>query len=110
VDSSPPSWTGFVATLVALSLLGAVLTMALSFGFAMSSDGCGGTDSRYICSGAGQNIVFWLPWAGLLSGILFSPLTAGFAARRGWSHWLGIPVGVLIYVVALGVAFSIAAS
>jgi len=103
----PPGWGGFVLTLTLISLLGAVFSAVLSIASVMSSDGCFSGDTRFICTGDGQQTVFWLPWIGWASAIIGSLITAGWASRKGWGPWAGLLAGALLYVVAALVAHGI---
>lgn len=91
-----------------MSLLGPAFSLLLGFVLVMSSDGCGSDDTRFICTGNGQQMVFWLPWIGWGAALMFSLIGAGLGARKRWTPWIGIPIGGLAYVGTAFVTYSIA--
>ncbi|WP_199428833.1 hypothetical protein [Qaidamihabitans albus] len=101
-------WTGFGVALAALTVLGLAVSFVAGFVFVMASDGCGADRSRYICTPGGQQTVFWLPWGGLLAGFVLSLVGAAVATRLRRTPWLGLAAGVPAYLLAFGVAYSIA--
>lgn len=103
-------WRSYWITLAILSVLGVVASLVIGVVMVMGTDGCLASDHQnFICSQAGEQTVFWLPWAGWIGAIVSSAATAGVAARRHGSPWLGILIGGLIYVVAVVVDYSIVA-
>ncbi len=108
-----PNWTGhrvgYAITVGVVALAGAVVSIVSGVLFVGASAGCGGSHGRFVCSVDGQQVVFWLPWAGWVLAIVSAVVYAVIAAGRSRLPWPGLGIGAVVYAVPFLIAYSIAA-
>lgn len=89
-----------------LVVVGLVVSYALSFGFAMSSDACAGGATGWLCEASGQQLAFWLPWIALILAIACALTGFAFSGRSDYAPMVGIGVGVFAYVLVNALVYG----
>ncbi len=98
------SIASFAIVVVVLVAVGALFSLVLGVLLVMSSDSCGGSDTRLICSADGQSFVFVMPLLAWLVATVASLVGRFVAVRRGFSPWWFILLAACLYVVIAAVA------
>jgi hypothetical protein len=99
----------FAATCWLLAVVTVVGAVVLAMAGAMSSDPCRPGDEAFICTGAGQNLAWWLPLAGWAVSILLTWAIAVRLGQRSTTRWLGLAAGLAVYSAVLVVDWVLVA-
>jgi hypothetical protein len=98
---------GIAVGIAVFAMVGLVGSLFLLMALGMASDGCGQSDPRFACSQTGQELLPYMPGAGLLLGLAIA--ITGLALYRRWSQapGAGLGLGVLVFLIAAGAAFAL---
>ena len=100
---------GWAAGLGVFVVLAGGFSVLITLPLGMSADGCTTYDRRFRCSSAGQWVVPGLPWLGIAVGLVAGIVAIALARGRTGTLAIGLGSAVGCYVVAVAVAFSLAA-
>lgn len=85
------------------------LALVLATAGLMSSDPCRPGEAKFICTGAGQSIAWWLPLAGWAVSTLLAGAAVTGLARRGRRRWPGLAAGLTLYAAVLATDWTLVA-
>lgn len=110
-DEPPPRrlGRGFAIGMTVFFVLGGVVSMFLMLPLAMAGDPCGQGNTEFRCSPTGQELLPWLPWLGLVAGLIVAGVGGAFVRRWAPAPASGLFGGGVIYVVTVVITLGYAA-
>ncbi|MGW4521084.1 hypothetical protein [Amycolatopsis sp. NPDC004378] len=98
-DGSLSSRRPVLFTLVCwvLAVMCGALSVILAIGGALSSDSCRPGDAEFICTAAGQNLAWWLPFAGYAAASVVAWISVELLECGARPKWLGLLAGAAVF-------------